>query len=78
MCHMILSQSHETWNIIRYSLHFKGESPWSWLRHAQNVETSYDKLGDVDLLEQPWPQLICCAFYKPHGCNFREWSYKKL
>ena len=28
-----------------------GESPWSWPRHAQNVETSCDELGDADLSE---------------------------
>jgi len=28
-----------------------GESLWSWLGHAQSVETSCDELSDVDLLE---------------------------
>ena len=23
------------------------------------------------LVEQPWLQLMCCAAYLPHGCNFR-------
>jgi len=39
---------------------------------------SCNELGDVDLSERSWPQLICCAFYKPHGCNFREWSCIEL
>ena len=56
----------------------KGGSPWSWLGHVQSVETSCDKLGDIDLLEQPWPQLMCCTFYKPHDRNFREWFCKEL
>ena len=56
----------------------EGGSPQSWLRHAQSVETSCDELSDVDLLERPWPQLMCCASYKPCGCNFREWSCKEL
>ena len=56
----------------------EGGSLWNWLEHAQSVETSCDELGDVDLSEQPQPQLMCCASYKPHGCNFREWSRKEL
>jgi len=32
-------------------------SPWSWLGHAQNIETSYNELGNelgnADLSEQP-------------------------
>ena len=30
------------------------------------------------LVERPWPQLMCCASYKPHGRNFRDWSCKEL
>ena len=56
----------------------EGESPWSWLRYAYSVETSCNELGDMDLSEQPWPQLMCCVSYKPYGHNFREWSCKKL
>ena len=48
------------------------ESPRSWLGYAQSVETSCNELSDADLLEQPWPQLMCCASYKPCGYNFRE------
>jgi len=29
----------------------EGKSPWSWLGHAQSIETSCDELSDVDLLE---------------------------
>ena len=50
----------------------KGKSLQSWLGHAQSVETPCDELGDADLLEQSWPQLMCCASYKPYGCNFKE------
>jgi len=48
------------------------KSLWSWLGDAQSVETSCDELGDADLSERPWPQLMCCASYKPHGRNFRK------
>jgi len=56
----------------------EGESPWSWLGYAQSVEASCNKLGDADLLEQPWSQLMCCVSYELCGCNFRKWSYKEL
>jgi len=56
----------------------EGESPQSWLGHTQSVETLYNELGDVDLSERPWPQLMCYTFYEPHGHNFREWSCKEL
>jgi len=29
----------------------EGKSLWSWLGYAQSVETSYNELGDVNLLE---------------------------
>ena len=29
----------------------EGESPQSWLRHVQSVETSCNKLSDADLSE---------------------------
>ena len=48
-----------------------------WLRNApQSIKTPCNELGDTGLLEQPWSQLICS--YKLYGCNFREWSCKKL
>ena len=56
----------------------EGENPQSWLGHIQSVETSCNKLGNTDLSEQPWPQLMYCASYKLCSHNFREWSYKKL
>jgi len=56
----------------------EGESLWSWLRHAQSVETSCNKLRDTDLSEQSWPQLMCCVSYKLCGCNLRGWSCKEL
>ena len=49
----------------------EGKSPCSWLGYAQSIETPCNKLGNVNLLERSWPQLMCCASYKPHGCNFR-------
>ena len=51
---------------------FRGESPWSWLRHIQSIETLCNKLSNTDLSEQPWPQLICYASYKLYDHNFRE------
>ena len=39
---------------------------------------SCNELGDADLPEQPWPQLMCCASYKPHGHDFEDWSCKEL
>jgi len=45
---------------------------------SQSIETLCDELSDIDLSEQPWPQLIYCASYEPHGHNFREWSCKEL
>ena len=56
----------------------EGKSLQSWLRHIQSVETLYNKLGNVDLSEQPWPQLMYCASYELYGHNFRGWSCKKL
>ena len=32
---------------------------------------------DTDFLEQSWPQLICCTFYEPQDCNFRERPWKE-
>jgi len=57
-------------NSIRYGLHLKVKVQ-SWLRHTQSVKTPCNECGDADLSEQPWPQLMCCASYKLHGCNFR-------
>ena len=56
----------------------EGESPQIWLGHAQSVGTPCNELGDADLSEQPWLQLMCCASYEPHGHNFRGWSCKEL
>ena len=56
----------------------KGESPQIWLGYVQSVETLCNKLGNAELLEQSWPQLICCTSYKLCGCNFRGWSYEGL
>ena len=50
---------------IRYSL-------WSWLENAQSIKTPCNELGDVGLLEQPWPQLIYYTSYKLCGHNFRK------
>ena len=63
------------WNLLYpYQAQFalEGESLQSWLGYTQNIEIICDKLGDMNLSEQPWPQLMCCAFYKSHGHNFRE------
>ena len=37
--------------ICQMQFTLEGKSLWSWLRHAQSVETSCNKLGDADLLE---------------------------
>ena len=56
---------------------------WGWksMELAQTCtgcRNSCNELGDADLSERPWPQLMCCASYKPHGYNFREWSCMEL
>ena len=35
--------------------------------HRKNLEMN-------GLVEQPWPQLICCTVCLPCGCNFRWWE----
>ena len=65
--------------ITKYQMQFalEGESLQSWLRYTQSVKTLCNELGDVDLSEQPWPQLMCYISYEPHGHNFRGWFCKK-
>ena len=60
------------------TVYTRGESLQNWLRHAQSVETPCNELSNVDLLEQPWPQLMYYAFYKLYSCNFRGWPCKEL
>ena len=48
----------------------------AWI--CTECRNSCNKLGDADLPERPWPQLMCCVSYKLHGCNFRDWSCKEL
>ena len=58
-------------NTIKHSLH-QGESLQSWLRYIHSVKTLYSELSDVDLSEQPWPQLMYYTSYKLCGYNFRR------
>ena len=56
---------------------------WGWKSvelawACTECRNSCNELGDADLSEWSWPQLMCCASYKLHGCNFREWSCIEL
>jgi len=52
----------------------EGKSLWGWLGNILSMETLYKELSDVDFLEQPWLQLICCTIYLLCGYNFRRWN----
>ena len=54
---------------IRYSSHQKTKS----IKLAQKCvkyRTLYNELGDVNLLEQPWLQLMCCTICLLYSCKF--------
>ena len=60
---------------IVYTWRWKSiELAWKCTEYRNSI---YNELGNADLLEWPWAQLMCCASYKLHGYNFREWLCKK-